>query len=348
MATWAHGERDRLCAGSRLAPAQDLWDAVDGFVDRAQRTSDLTYHGLQLLAARRYRATGRLVTRDLTAAEKNAAVVNLVVPIVLRAARQAYDRTIVLMKGPEVAVKYPDPGLRPFRNLDLLVPDAEEARRGLLAAGFLTEGSSLLRWPDVPVPVELHDRPTWPRGLPPPSRAELLASAVGGSTGVAGVLALSPEHHAMVVAADSWAHAPLGRLLNLVDLAALTAGLDRRTLDSTAQSMGMWRVWRASISAVDALVDGGSSPWALRVWARHLAKTREPTVFESHLARWLPPWWALGPRGAMSSNALTISREFLPRGDESWETKLRRTVRAFRNLSRPLSDHHRALWEEGP
>ena len=348
MASRAYGERDRRgAAARRLMPPQDLWDMVDGFVDRAQRMSDLTYHGLQLLAARRYRQIGRLVPRDLTAAEKNAAVVSLVVPIVLREARQAYDRTMVLMKGPEVAVKYRDPVLRPFRNLDLLVPDATEARRALLAAGFVSAGSQLLRWPEVPVPVDLHDHPTWPRGLPQPSRAELLASAVGGSTGVAGVLALSPEHHAMVRAADSWARAPLRRLLDLVDLAALTADLDRRTLDRTAQSMGMRRVWRTSIDAADALFGGGSSPHALRLWARHLGKVREPTVFESHLARWLKPWWALSPRGAISSNAVTISRELLPRGDESWDTKLRRTARAFRNLSRPLSDHHRTLSEEG-
>jgi len=183
--------------------------------------------------------------------------------------------------------------------------------------------------------------------LPLPSRAELLAAAEPGSTGVDGVLALSPEHHAMVLAAHSWARGPLRRLLNLVDLAAVTLSLDRRTLDRTARELGMRRVWRTSIGSVDALFDGGSSPLALRIWARHLGQAREPTVLESHLGRWLPPWWALTPRNALGANAFTISRELLPRGDESWDTKLRRTARAFRNLSRPLSDHHRTLGEEG-
>lgn len=112
MASWAHGERERRGAVRRLRPpSQDLWAAVDSLVDRAPRISALAFHGLHLLAARRYRQTGRLVPRDLAAAEKNAAVASLVAPIVLREARQAYDRTIVLMKGPEVAVKYRDPVL---------------------------------------------------------------------------------------------------------------------------------------------------------------------------------------------------------------------------------------------
>jgi Uncharacterised nucleotidyltransferase len=354
MASWAHGEPG---TAQERVPTQDLWDAVDALVDRAPRVSDLSYHGLHLLGARRYRETGRLVPRDFSSAERNAAIVSLVVPIVLQEARNAYDRTIVLMKGPEVAARYRDPVLRGYRDLDLLVPDAEEAQQALLAAGFVAAGSpepyvdihhlQPLLWPGVPLLLEIHDRPKWPASLPLPSRAELLASAVGGCTGVAGVLALSPEHHAMVVAAHSWAHAPLGRLIHLVDLAAVTAGLDRPSLDRTAAALGIERMWRTSIGAADALVGGTATPWALRLWARHLRAAREPTVLESHLGRWLAPWWALDARSALRANGYTISRELAPRGDEPWRTKLRRTIRAFRHQGRRLSDHHRTLGEEG-
>jgi Uncharacterised nucleotidyltransferase len=263
----------------------------------------------------------------------------------------------VLMKGPEAAAHYRDPALRPFHDLDLLVPDAEEAQAALLAAGFVTAGSpepyvdihhlQPLAWPGVPLLVEVHDRPKWPAGLPLPSRAELLASAVPGTTGVCGILALPPELHAMVIAAHSWAHAPLARLVHLVDLAAVTADLDRHALDRTAASLGMRRLWRTSIGAADALLDGGSAPWALRLWARNLRAAREPTVLESHLGRWLPPWWALSPRRAMRANAFTISRELGPQRDEPWRTKLRRTVRAFQHATRRRSDHNRTLGEEG-
>jgi hypothetical protein len=359
MASWAHGETPAprpLRSVKTEPPASDLWDAVDGLVDRAPRISDLSFHGLHLLAARRYRQTGRLVPRDLTSAERASAVLTIVAPLVLQQIRRAYDRTIVLMKGPEAASFYPDAALRPFRDLDLLVPDAEEAQRALLAAGFVTAGSAEpyvdlhhlqpLQWPGAPLLIEVHDRPKWPAGLPLPSRAELLASAVAGSTGVPGILALPPELHAMVIAAHSWAHAPLGRLVHLVDLAAVTATLDRDSLDRTAASLGMRRVWRASIGVVDALFDDGRSTWPLRLWARNLRAVREPTVLETHLARWLPPWSGLSPRAALRANAVTISRELAPR-NEPWSRKLRRTLHAFRNATQRRSDHNRALGEEG-
>ena len=247
MASWAHDpSRLQPVPSAEVEAPQDLWDAVDALIDRAPRISDLTFHRLHLLAARRYRQWGRLVPKDVSAAERDGALLSLVVPLVLQQVRNAYDRTIVLMKGPEVAMRYPDPTLRPFRDLDLLVPDAAEAQAALLAAGFVTALSpepyvdihhlQPLQWPGAPLLVEVHDRPKWPAGLPAPSRAELLASAIPGSTGVAGVMALPPELHAMVVAAHSWAHAPLARLGHLVDLAAVTAGLDRRSLDRTAAS----------------------------------------------------------------------------------------------------------------
>jgi hypothetical protein len=360
MASWAHVERDaaqHALSVATASPPSDLWAAVDRLVDRAARMSDLTFHGLHLLGVRRYRETGRLVPRDLATAGRQAAILTLVVPVVLEQVRLAYDRTIVLMKGPEAASYYPDPALRPLRDLDLLVPDAEEAQRALLAAGFVTAGSPVpyrdihhlqpLRWPGAPLLVEIHDRPKWPAGLPLPSRAELLASAVPASTGVPGILALPAELHAMLIAAHSWAHAPLGRLIQLVDLAAVTAGLDRCALDRTAASLGMERVWRTSIGAVDALLDDAPAPWPLRLWARNLRAAREPTVFESHLGRWLPPWWALSPRDALRANVFTISRELGRLRNEPWRRKLRRTMRAFRNAGRRLSDHNRTLGEEG-
>ena len=357
MASWAHGESDaaRALPGSG-AMAPDLWAAVDDLVDRAPRVSDLAYHGLHVLAARRYREVGRLVPRDFAAAERDAAIVGLLAPIVLERIRRAYDRTIVVMKGPEVAFRYRDPALRPFRDLDLLVPDAEEAQRALLAAGFLTARSpepyvgihhlQPLRLPGVPLLIEVHDRPKWPAGLPLPSRAELLASAIPGTTGVPGILALAPEHHAMVIAAHSWAHAPLGKLVHLVDLAAVTAPLDRQELDRAASSLGIRRMWQTTIGAADALLDDGASSSALRLWGRNLRAAREPTVFQSHLRRWLAPWWALTPRDAVRANAFTISRELAPLRGEPWGTKLHRVAAAFRHATRRLSDHKRTLGEE--
>lgn len=362
MASWAHGDSDPTSGLLRIlsppAPApRGLWDAVDELIDRAPRVSDLIFHRLHLLGARRYREIGRLVPRDLAAAERNAAVLTLLAPVVLERARSAYDRTMLLMKGPEAAVRYPDPALRPFGDLDLLVPDAAEAQSALLAAGFVTAGSpepyvdihhlQPLQWPGVPLLVELHDRPKWPAGLPLPSRAELLASAIPGSTGVPGILTLPPELHAMVIAAHSWAHRPLARIGHLLDLAAVTAGLDRRELDHTAADLGMSRLWRTSIGAADTLFDDARTPLALRLWGRNLRGAREQTVLGSHLTRWLPPWWALSPQGAVRANAFTLSRTLGPLRDEPWGQKLRRTMSAFRHAGRRLSEHRRTLGEGG-
>lgn len=351
MASWAHNEPP-------AAPTarSGLWDGVDALIDRATRLPDLRLHRLHLLAARRYRETGKLVPRDLRDDERNAAILTLVTPIVLRQARDAYDRTMVLMKGPEIARRYPDPVQRPFGDLDLLVPDAAEAQRALLAAGFVRVGRPELyasihhvqpvQWPGNPLNVELHDRPKWIGGLTGPSRAELLASAVGGSTGVAGVLALPPELHAVVVAAHAWAHGPLARLGHLVDLAAVTEGLDRSELDRLASRLGVRGVWRTSIEAVDALFAGARRTAPLRTWARNLESARDCTVLESHLARWLPAWWALDPASALRANAFTLSREVGRLGDEPWRAKLGRTRRALRHATDRLSDHQRALGEE--
>lgn len=364
MASWAHDDPGGAQQIRSVAPVvaspphPRLWDAVDGLVDRATRLADLQFHRLHLLAARRYRATGKLVPRDLQDAERAATILTLVAPIVLQEARDAYDRTMVLMKGPEIARRYPDPDLRPFRDLDLLVPDAAEAQRALLAAGFVTAGSpelyvdihhlQPLRLPGNPLLIELHDRPKWIGRLPAPSRAELLASAVGGSTGVPGVLALPPELHAMVIAAHSWAHSPLARLGHLVDLAAVTDGLDRAELERVARRLGMRSVWKTTIDAADALFDGSRRTRPLRLWARNLEAVRERTVLESHLARWLPPWWGLRPGAACRANGFTLSRELGRHGDERWSDKLRRTWHALQNATCRLSDHQRTLREEGP
>ena len=54
--------------------------------------------------------------------------------------RAAYDGTLALMKGPEVAAHYPDPRLRTYCDLDFLVDSPEPAHRALLSAGFVEVG----------------------------------------------------------------------------------------------------------------------------------------------------------------------------------------------------------------
>src|ERR687892_1288119 len=118
------------------APTGELWRRVDELIDRAPTEDDLRSHRLELLGVRRFRTTGREVPLDFVAQERAAALVEMSASLVLRRVREAYDGPTIVLKGPEVAAAYPDPGLRSYGDLDLLVADAAEAHKALLAAGF--------------------------------------------------------------------------------------------------------------------------------------------------------------------------------------------------------------------
>jgi hypothetical protein len=205
-----------------------LWPAVHALVDRAPGTADLRAHGLHLIAAWRLRARGRPVPEELTVAERRAAIATLAVPALLQRARAAYDGPLMVMKGPEIALRYPDPALRAFKDIDLLAGDARAAQRALLAAGFEEFGPPdgyerkqhlhPLAWPGLPVTIELHHAPLWVSGLPAPPLAEPMEASEPSGLGVDGVLAPDPAHHALLLAGHAWAHEPLRRLVELVDV----------------------------------------------------------------------------------------------------------------------------------
>jgi hypothetical protein len=344
-----------------------IWEAADALLERAPHWSDLRAHGVELIAARRWRARGRPVPPEVDRQEHLAAVRTLATPLVLERARAAYDGPIVVLKGPEVAARYPDPTLRPSVDLDLLVGDVEEAQRALLAAGFEPAGDPAwafrqspgngdlfankqhdrpLYWPGLPLGVELHRRPSWPRWLTPPRADRLLAAAVPGTTGVDGLLVLPPAEHAVVLAAHAWVHIPLGRLRDLLDVAATAAAAERRELDDVAGELGVERLWSATISAADSLLSGEPSPLALRLWARNLPALRERTVAEAHLERWISTFWTLPPGVAVRQSASNIAWDFRPAAQEPWRAKLARIRRAVRNAAARKSQHDRELGRE--
>jgi putative nucleotidyltransferase-like protein len=340
-------------APSDAVGADDLWRRLDALIDRARSADDIRSHQLEVPAARRLRAVGRPVPEDFVVQERLAGARLLALPLLLERVRAAYDGRIVVLKGPEVGVRYPDPALRGFGDLDVLVDDAAVAHRALLADGFVEVGDPEL-YIDIhhlrplvadglPLPVEVHSRPKWLEPLSAPSTAELIEAAVPGSIGVAGVLALPPEHHALVLAVHSWAHEPLRRLRDLVDIAAVAAAADPREIDRLADAWGVRPLWNATAAASDALFHGGRRPWALRIWAQNLDHVRERTVLENHLQRWLSDFWALPARAALRRVPVTLGDELGPGGGEGWRAKLARTALAVRNASRGRSQHDRQL-----
>jgi hypothetical protein len=333
-----------------------LWDSVDRLVDRAPSLAAIRWHGLQLLAARRWRAQGRPVPQALLNEERATALRLMSTPVVLERVRAACDGPLVLFKGYEVALAYSDPAFRPFVDLDLLVEDSAMAQRALLAAGFLEVGKPELfkdihhqrpLWlPGFPLTVELHHDVKWPDRLAQPPAREFLEAAVPSTSGVPGISTLPAPFHALALAAHSWAHLPLRQIKELLDVAAVAEGGERAEIAALARRLGIGRVWHTTIGAVDSLFYDGARSLAEGIWARHLLDARERTVLESHVQKWSSPFWALPWHKAGRAAAGEILSEVTPGEGEGWRDKGRRTRHAVGNALVPRSEHDSQLGPE--
>ena len=331
-----------------------LWAGVDRLIDRAPSAEDLRVHRLQLLAACRFRRVGREVPTAFVADERLAARRALAVPRLLAQIRAACDGPILLIKGPEMAARYPDPLVRPFTDVDILVPDAERTQRELLAAGFEPVAHPdeyyercqhlrpLLR-PGLPIHVEVHRRPNWIHWADPPGVEELLEAAVPSSLGIAGISTPSPTQHALLLAAHAWGEQPLRRLLDLVDVETLAAEADRAELSRLAARWDLAGVWATTITAADSLLLGAEPTRRLRRWTRDLEEARDRTVLENHLRRWCGNFWALPFGRALVATFGTMMREVGPASGETWGAKLARTRLAIRHAFAPTSTHNQEL-----
>lgn len=337
---------------ARRRGAFAIWERVEEIVCATSSVDALRHHGVELVAARAWRRRGRPLPDALQLDERIAAIRTLGVPLLLKQIRAAYDGTLVLMKGPEVGAHYPDPALRPFCDLDFLVEDPAAAHRALMAVGFVEMGDPAryervhhlrpLAWPTLPLVVELHREPNRPAWLAPPDPTELLELTQPSATGVAGVSAPVPAAHAVLLAAHSWAHQPLRRLMDLIDvMVVLDDERDQRVAGELAMHWGLGRVWRTTVAAADALLGGSDTVPALRIWARHLAAVRERTVFENHLTRWAGPVSGLPYKRMRALGGATriFTEAARPRGDERWSDVMRRTRLAIADAPRPQSHH---------
>lgn len=260
---------------------------------------------------------------------------------------------MIVLKGPELARRYPDRLLRTAGDIDLLVEDADAAHAALCSSGFAATGDPRryvgihhlqpLVWSELPVSVELHRAPKWIEGLEPPSTAELFRLAVPAQVGVDGFQTLTPAAHAVVVAVHAWSHGPLRSLRDLIDVAILRAEADADEVEHLSECWGVSKVWRTTEGVVEALFAAGRRPLPLRLWARHLEAARSPNVAETHLERWLSPFWALPPRAALQHAVLSIGDDLRPVPGEPWRTKVSRARLAVRNARVRRSSHQRLL-----
>lgn len=327
----------------------ELWASVDRIIARLDLDS-VVRHGLGPLGAKRLRDAGAPVPERLVREERAAATLNLVAPVLLARARDAYDGRLLLLKGPDLSRRYPDRARR-FGDLDLLAEDAEAAQAALIAAGFRPQEIPWpplgyddirrphhhllpLEWPGLALKVEVHRKVGWPEGLVPPSNDRLFAAAVPAKLGVAGLLVAHPHHQAALLAAHTWSDVPMRKLLELVDLLVVLEGEDRRDAARVAAEWGLARPWKATLAAADWLLRDGPEPPFVRIWARYLRGLREPTVLELHLQEWLSPFWVAPPNVAFRRAGTAIVRDLRPWPEQTWGDKYRRVVRAAR---RPLA-----------
>ncbi len=343
------------------------WEQVERLTDRARSWNDVESHRLDLIAARRLRGLGRAVPERGARAEEIARIRAIGAVHLLQLTRRAYGGQIVVIKGPEAASAYPDPFLRAFVDVDLLVDDVASAHDALVAAGFEEAAdppwaarrdnrdglfddkhhSRPLQLPGIPLKLELHRRPNWPLWLDVPGGESFLSVAVPGSTGVDGVLALPAAHHAVVLAAHSWVDAPLGRLRDLLDVSLVAAGADRHEVEEVARSVGALHLWRSTVAAAECVFgDTRRTSIAVRTFARNLPAVRERTVFEGHLENVLSPFWSMPPGAAVRLTLSNLRWMFRPAVGESRKEKLARALRALAHAGRAKSAHDAHLGDE--
>lgn len=299
--------------------AEGLWEGVDRLVGRLG-PDQASRHGLGPLAAVRLRLRGDPVPERLLREERAARTLALVAPALLARARDAYDGELLLVKGPELASRYPEAARR-FSDLDLVTPEAERAQAALLASGFrLREGIGPfdydshhhlhpLEWPGLALRVEIHHRVAWPRGLPAPRNEELFEAAVPAGVGVEGILVPDPDHHALLLASHIWEDVPLQQVRELVDVLAFTDDASRDRLAGLARRWGFERGWTTTLAAADWLLRDGPEPGFVRVWGRYLRALREPSRFELHLQEWLSPFSLARPAIAVRLAAAAALRD---------------------------------------
>ena len=323
-----------------------LWTAVDDLLARADLEGILA-NKLGPLEARRLRLRGDPVPKRLAAEEQFARASMMAAIPLLGRIREIVDGPLLLLKGPEIACRYPDRA-RSFVDIDLLVEDGHRVHDALRAGGFAeVDDPELFRdhhhlrplqLPGLWLQVEIHLRPMLPEQAEAPL-AEIFEAAVPSSLAVDGISAPRAEHHALMLAAHAWGHEPLGRLRDLIDVAAVVEIADETELARSAKRWGMDQVWRTTAAASAALLEGGRTPMALRVFGRHLATVRERTVLENHLLRWLHSFWELPFRQALLRTSGVLRQELLPDPGESWRDKFLRVRSALLHPSRSMTEH---------
>ena len=231
-------------------------------------------------------------------------------------------------------------------------------QRALLAAGFVEIGDPALyedihhlrplALPELPLSIEVHMRPKWPTAHPPRVRRARRGRGPGRRSRIPGVLAPSPAHHAVLLAAHAWEHDPLSRVGSLADIAALALECGSDEAAQVAARLGRRAPVAATARTIDEVLLGGARPLRTAIWRRHLHEARERTVFEVHVER------LVGPVAARARSRLRPPRRrarswtrCAPGPRRRWGAKVRRSrARAAQRLAAPVRPPGRPVDQE--
>lgn len=268
---------DRLLAalvgGHR--PEPPAGDTLDQLRSRA------AYHGLSAFVAARA-TTGDVaipaeplagIIADARRARRHRAILDLELLRVADAA-PAQAATAIVLKGPAVALRYPDPALRPYADVDLLVPESELDPWGaaLVRLGFRGPDADqaraarllhhhLVYYRDA-IPVELHWRLFAAREARALDHAALAAeSAPDARMGGLLVPSLAAQ---LVVLGVHLAHHSLDdrKLMWLLDL--ITLG-EADAVERARSQADRWGVgWALEAALHDAQILLGEERWGAR------------------------------------------------------------------------------------
>ena len=126
-------------AGTMAPPygREIMWARIAELVDRAPSLDVLRAHRLQFLAASLWREQGSMNPRSSLTRSASPRRRRLRRRCCSAGQRRPTTGGFMLMKGLEVAVRYPDPASRSFTDLDLLAEEPDAAQHALIGAGFV-------------------------------------------------------------------------------------------------------------------------------------------------------------------------------------------------------------------
>ena len=301
---------DRLLVGlSRLAVRPETRDEVlrwiRGPVSWGELVERAGREGVSPLVYRSLRSIGGPVPEDVLASlrkvyfaneARNTRLFHRIHPL-LEATRAAGLRT-VLTKGARLALTvYPEIGLRPFTDVDLVVHPGDWAalETALAGSGFAPEPGGRVRlhprnraldWTFSPyyrqgeLVIELHFTYL---GLHMPfrSEADFWASARSVSMNGAEALITSPEYELCTLCLHAQQHS-YGRLMWLTDIAELAPRpeIDRDKVARISHREGIGPVVRYGFELVNSLWPGTiPSPFVCALGRGHLAAVLQPAFW---------------------------------------------------------------------